>query len=253
MTAFFWQLDSPIDAVVFDCDGTLSTIEGIDELARENGVGKEVTKLTAEAMGTLGMNPELYQKRLALVQPRLEQVHALGKEYFSHQVPDVHAVIQLFKRFNKSIYLVSAGLHPALKIFGRMLTIPQKNIFSVDIQFDEQGNYLDYEHTSPMVYSDGKRTIVNELKTRHARIAYIGDGLNDLPVYDLVTRFVGFGGAYFRQNIADVCKYYILALTMSPLAPLLLTANECEKLTANEQPLYAKGLSMIDEKKVLIK
>jgi phosphoserine phosphatase len=34
-----WQLQHPLDAVVFDCDGTLSQIEGIDALAEKNDVG----------------------------------------------------------------------------------------------------------------------------------------------------------------------------------------------------------------------
>ena len=42
MKAPTWQLDHPINAIVFDCDGTLSIIEGIDELARNNGVGDAV-------------------------------------------------------------------------------------------------------------------------------------------------------------------------------------------------------------------
>ena len=36
--------------VVFDCDSTLSTIEGVDELALRAGVGDEVARLTTAAM-----------------------------------------------------------------------------------------------------------------------------------------------------------------------------------------------------------
>ena len=131
-----WQLKTPLNAIIFDCDGTLSTIEGIDELAKNNGVDDAVLSLTAQAMGATGMNPELYQKRLDLVYPSEEQVLALGQHYIATQVPDAHPVIQLLKRLNKTVYLVSAGLYPAVKIFGRMLNIPQENIFAVDVLFD---------------------------------------------------------------------------------------------------------------------
>lgn len=40
----------PVDAVISDCDGTLSTIEGIDELARMNDVYAEISQLTQAAM-----------------------------------------------------------------------------------------------------------------------------------------------------------------------------------------------------------
>jgi phosphoserine phosphatase len=253
MTATQWQLHTPLEAIVFDCDGTLSTIEGIDELARVNGVSKPVKALTAEAMGSTGMNPALYQKRLELVQPTRDQVLTLGEDYFTHCVPDAQAVIELFSSLKKSVYLVSAGLHPAVKIFGGKLQIPQENIFSVDIEFDAHGTYKDYEKTSPMTYSYGKRDIVTEIKARHPRIGFVGDGLNDLAAYDSVSRFVGFGGAYFRQNIADACHYYIRALTLAPLAALLLTPAEVEHLGPRHKKLYDQGVALIQAGEVLIR
>jgi phosphoserine phosphatase len=45
---------SPCNLVIFDCDSTLSTIEGIDELARlsdsENEVAVRIAALTKRAM-----------------------------------------------------------------------------------------------------------------------------------------------------------------------------------------------------------
>lgn len=253
MIFFPWQLEKPLDAIVFDCDGTLSIIEGIDELASVSNVSEPVAALTALAMGTTGINPVLYQKRLDLVRPRHDDVIALGKEYFSRRVPDSAEVIALFKRLNKSVYLISAGLDPAVKIFGEKLKIPDKNIFSVGIQFDDHGNYLDFDRDSPLTRANGKQEIVAKLKNQHADMAYIGDGLNDLPVLDLVTRFIGFGGAYFRQNIADLCHFYIRSLTLSPLLPLLLTPAEADKLFAEEKLLYVKGLALINQAEVIIK
>jgi phosphoserine phosphatase len=51
MTVAEWQPTIPFDAVIFDCDGTLSAVEGIDELAEKNAVGREVKALTQIAMG----------------------------------------------------------------------------------------------------------------------------------------------------------------------------------------------------------
>lgn len=45
-----WHLKHTIDAIVFDCDATLSQIEGIDGLAKVNGVEERVRLLTEEAM-----------------------------------------------------------------------------------------------------------------------------------------------------------------------------------------------------------
>src|SRR5438034_1098141 len=112
-----WQLQNPISEVLFDCDGTLSSIEGIDTLAAMNGVGKQVQSLTELAMGKTGINPVLYEERLDLVKPSLEQVIMVGKKYFENQAPHASEVIALLRKLNKSVYILSAGLQPAVDIF----------------------------------------------------------------------------------------------------------------------------------------
>ena len=243
MSNAHWQLTTPLNAIIFDCDGTLSTIEGIDELARHNGAYDIVKSVTAEAMGQSGINPHLYEKRLDLVKPSQAQVQALGQQYFTHQVPDAARVIQILTRLGKSIYLVSAGLYPAVALFGELLQIPNQHIYAVGIHFDEQGQYLSFEQSSPLVTRDGKRTVVTQLKEKHEHIMHVGDGLNDYVAHDMVTRFVGFGGAYYRENLAASCDYYIRCLSMSPLLPLALTSQECAALNAEELALYHKGLN----------
>jgi len=248
-----WQLLSPINAVIFDCDGTLSAIEGIDELAKNKGVEKLVNRLTAEAMGKTGLNPALYQKRLDLVQPHKDEVLALGQHYFNHRIANVISVIQILQRLNKKVYIISAGLYPAVAIFGDMLQVPRENIFAVNIQFDLQGNYFSFDRESPLVNLGGKRVIVSQLKALHPDILYIGDALNDYEIYDLATRFVGFGGAFYRENIASRCQYYITASSMDPLLPLALTQVEYDSLTSVEQALYHHGLTTIYEGEVIIR
>jgi phosphoserine phosphatase len=239
------QLQQSLDAIIFDCDGTLSLIEGIDELARQNGVSAPVESLTATAMGTTGINPQLYRDRLQLVKPYREQVLALGREYYQQQMPDAREVIQILQRLGKAVYLISAGLLPAVKIFGGLLQIPEANIFAVEMEFDQDGNFIDYDHASPMTRAEGKRLLVTEIKKRYPRTAFVGDGLNDLAAYDLVTRFVGMGGAYYRQNIADKCQFYVNEKSLTPLLPLVLTAEETSQLTAEENAFYQKGMSSI--------
>lgn len=252
MTINFWQPEAPLDCVIFDCDGTLSSIEGIDQLADNHGSGDRVKELTAEAMGKSGINPVIYKKRLDLVNPNRENINILADCYIQNCVPDTFDVIQLLKRLNKSIYIVSAGLYPAVARFGEYLTIPPENIFAVNITFDSFGNFIDYDYSSPLTQNAGKRIVVSELKKMHSRIAYVGDGLNDLVTKDLVTRFIGFGGIYYRKNIEDQSPYYIKAGSMSALLPLVLTKSEYVTLTSPEKNIYAKGLAEIPAGNVTI-
>ena len=223
-------LSTPIDAVVFDCDGTLSHIEGIDELAEANGVGEPVKKLTADAMGRSGINPELYRQRLDLVLPTRSQVDALADDYFQHKAPDLLPVLQALTSLGKTIYVVSAGLYPAVAGFSAQLNLPAKQVFAVNIYFDDAGNYRDFDPHSPLVFAEGKRQVVQQLREKHPRLIYVGDGLNDLSTQDLVTRFVGYGGAFYRENIRKSCEYYITVPSMLPLLPLCLTMQEMSHL-----------------------
>jgi phosphoserine phosphatase len=237
----------PIDAVVFDCDGTLSHIEGIDELAKINGVGEQVIQLTADAMGRTGINPALYQQRLDLVLPTTQQVAALGDAYLQHTAPDLLTVLRTLTALRKKIYIVSAGLYPAIARFADLLAVEVADIFAVNIYFDAKGNYCDFDRNSPLVYADGKRTIVQQLKQQHQRLVYVGDGLNDYATYDLVTRFIGYGGAFYREQIKSRCQYYISAPSMTPLLPLCLTADEILRLAPAGLTDYHKGLALFEQ------
>jgi phosphoserine phosphatase len=251
MTMPTWQPKLPIDAVIFDCDGTLTRLEGIDVLAEHNGVGHEVTELTAHAMSSTGVNPDMYQARLNMVKPTNEQVHALGLEYFANRVDDIAEVIQILKRLKKTLFIISAGLNPAVRIFGELLKVPEENIFAVDVAFNADGSYFDYDKDSPLVKRNGKRVIVSEIKKSYKNVAYLGDGINDLEARDLVERFIGYGGMFYRENIAVLCQYYICTPSMSALLPLALTPEEYESLDDAEKMLYEKGVVAIKANQVL--
>lgn len=247
-----WQLENPVNAIVFDCDSTLSTIEGIDELAKHNGVGERVESMTAQAMNSTGVNPDLYTKRLDLVSPKRDQLIELGQIYFANQVQHASHVIQTLKRLQKSVYLVSAGLYPAVKVFGESMQIPSENIYAVNINFDTNGNYAGYEQNSPLIGPQGKRVIVSKLKELHKNLIHIGDGTNDIAVNDIVTRFIGFGGVTYREYVASRCKYYINTPSIAPLLPLSLTQHEYESLLPDEKELYHQGVAAINDGKVMI-
>ena len=248
MTSPSWQLTVPVSALVFDCDGTLSSIKGLDLLAKNNGVSDAIQSLLATGLS----HDNLYQQQLDLVFPRREQVYALGHQYFNHRVPDISDVINLFQRLNKSIYLMSSCVNPAVKMFGEMLQIPCENIFAVDLRFDQQGNFLDYEHSSPMINRHGKREVVQQIKNKHSNIIHIGDGNNEIMTLDLVTRFIGYGGTTYQKTIAELCHFYITTTSFAPLLPLALTHEELLHLSPEELSLYKKGVLAINEGKVQV-
>ncbi|OGT60121.1 MAG: hypothetical protein A3E85_03445 [Gammaproteobacteria bacterium RIFCSPHIGHO2_12_FULL_45_12] len=235
-------LDTPFSAIVFDCDGTLSTIEGIDELAKHNHTDDTVQALTQTAMGHAGLTVDIYEKRLNLVRPTKAQVESLGQHYLTHQIPDAKKVIHLFQQLQKTVYIISAGLYPAVTLFADHLAVPRANVFAVDIHFDAHGHYLDFDHDTPLTGGQGKRAMVTQLMAKHHQVLYVGDGLNDYAVHDIVTRFVGFGGAFYRENIASLCSFYLKTRSMAALLPLALTPQEIENLSPEQTALFKAGL-----------
>ncbi len=105
---------TPYDAVLFDCDSTLSAIEGIDELARQAGLYDKLAPLTAAAMeGKLSLEA-VYRQRLDAIRPTLAAVAALGECYIRHVVPGAGEVIAALQQSGKRVHIVSGGLRQAV-------------------------------------------------------------------------------------------------------------------------------------------
>lgn len=241
-----WQLEQPLDAVIFDCDGTLSHVEGIDELANLNGVGPEVSALTLQAMSETGVTPDLYAQRLNLVKPSRQQVLSIGELYYQHIAPDAQLVLNCFTQFHKPIFVASAGLNPAVKNFAKKLNIPENHVFAVDVEFDAQGKFKGYDRKALTTQPNGKCEIVKRIKNKYPHVMLVGDGMNDYAAHDLVTRFVGYGGAFQRKKMEDNCEFYIKAGSMLPLLVLGLTPQEAQELPENLACYHEKALQMLE-------
>jgi phosphoserine phosphatase len=181
----------------------------------------------------------------------------LGVEYYVQRTPDILETLQVLQQAGKNIYVISAGIELAVKDFAKHLGIPAENIFSVPVHFDAQGHYKDFDYSCPMIRNTGKREIVtqlkNQFKNNHDRIIYIGDGLNDLAVMDLVDRFVGYGGAYYHEKVAANSHFYIKTPSMLSLLPLALTGDEVTLLNTTDQVLFERGQIAVESKQVIIR
>ena len=73
----------------FDCDSTLSAIEGVDELtlALPKALQREIKALTEAAMNGTVPLAEVYERRLATIAPSRDQLEAVGKLYVEKLVP----------------------------------------------------------------------------------------------------------------------------------------------------------------------
>jgi phosphoserine phosphatase len=215
----------PYDAVVFDCDGTLSQLEGIVELAHWNGVLDQVQTLTEKAMSLTGMSADIYRERIQLTRPTWEQCERLATAYNHQRTPDINTVIHALQQQNIALYIVSAGVNPSVTLFAQHLNIEKSHVFAVDLSFDATGQYTGYDTGCPMTRASGKRLIVKKIQETHPNIAYVGDGQNDMDVYNDVARFVGYGGAFYRKAMDEQCAFYIREPSMLSLLDILAASK----------------------------
>ncbi|MCA9943747.1 MAG: HAD-IB family phosphatase [Anaerolineales bacterium] len=227
----------PYKHVFFDCDSTLSTVEGIDVLAETAGKKWRVEVLTNAAMdGKLDLE-EVYAKRLQAVRPTHDQIRQIRSIYKRNIVEDAQAVIAALQFLGHKVYIISGGLAEPVQEFGVFLGVPKENIRAVQIDYDrlsgqwwqadilnqseKQARYLDYEEGA-LTVSDGKAQIVQELLgTQNGRSLLIGDGSSDLFASRTVDLFVGFGGVVQRERVKNEAPVF---LRTPSLAPLLLLA-----------------------------
>jgi len=196
------------DIICFDCDSTLSKIEGIDELAKNVGLGDELAELTNAAMNGIVPLEAVYEKRLALIQPKQADIDALGQQYIAEIVDGVTEVFATLHAQGKTIHIISGGLRQAILPLAAFLNVPEHHVHAVDIYFNDDGSYKDYERTSPLARTGGKADIVSQIKGQHT-IAVIGDGKTDMEAKQAGAFVVGFGGVVDRAIVRELADVYV--------------------------------------------
>jgi phosphoserine phosphatase len=213
----------PFDTVVFDCDSTLSTIEGVDELARRAGVYDACCALTNASMDGHVPLEDVYAKRLDQIQPCRAELDWLGQLYVENITPGaIKLVAELLNR-NRRVCIISGGLLPAVQVLARELTIPFEDVFAVDIFFHEDGSYKDFDRTSPLSRAGGKADIIRTLKSNGSnQLACVGDGITDLDMQMDDVLFIGYGGVQSREKVRIAADIFIDDPSLLSLLPLVL-------------------------------
>lgn len=251
------------DLIFFDCDSTLSSIEGIDELAKLKGKELRVGLLTQKAMdGDLDLE-EVYGKRLQAIRPTRGQLKAVEELYWETIVPDVQAVLDTLRFLDKHVFIISGGLAEPVRGFGKRLGIPPENIRAVELEYNElsgdwwryyepgtrhKQTYLDYDE-GPLTVSSGKPDIIRELAgKKHGRRMMIGDGSSDLATRSVVDLFVGFGGVVAREKVQREAEVFIRSQSIAPVLPLAAgPSGYARVLGTPHQAIFDKGIALAHE------
>ena len=217
MTQFF-----DVEYVLFDCDSTLSSLEGIDELAKQVGVYEQLAPLTQAAMEGDVKLDDVYKQRLELIQPDKQAIEWLAQRYIGTLVDDVYVVIEKLQKANKQIHIISGGLRQAILPLAKKLNIAVNNVHAVDVYFDSNEIYTGFDEQSPLARSGGKAVVSQQIIGGSAKAVLIGDGVTDLEAQHERIHFVGFGGVVIRELVRSQSSDYIEDATLLPLLDRLL-------------------------------
>lgn len=207
--------------VIFDCDSTLSAIEGIDELARARGpeVFAAAVAMTNDAMEGRIAVQDVFAKRLALIQPRQREVDAVARLYIEQVEPTAKATITALKARGWTPIILSGGFRQVIAPLAAYLGI--ERVEAVDLRFNAGGDYLGFDEQFPTTRSGGKPERITALKRElaPARTVMVGDGVSDLEAKSVVDLFVGFGRYAERAKVKAEAHAYVHQL--DALLPLL--------------------------------
>ena len=228
----------PYGTVVFDCDSTLSAIEGVDELGAITGIGRErIAALTERAMTGAIPLEQVYGERLALLAPDRAAIEELGRRYVSAALPNARELTQALLALGKRVFILSGGVSQAVQALAQHLGLTPEQVLAVEVFHDRAGRYRGFDELSPLARSHGKLELLREIARgeRGGGVALVGDGATDLEAAPAARRFVAFAGVARRAAVLERAVVVCDTPDLAALLPLLVTADEAEQLaTVNE-------------------
>ena len=177
--------------VVFDMDSTLIEAEVIDELAKEAGVGEQVSEITESAMrGEIDFN-ESFKRRVALLkgldESVLESVAARLK-----MTEGAERLVSQLKRTGYKTAILSGGFTYFAKYLQSRLGFDYIYANELDIQDGK----VTGEVVGNVVNGERKAELLRDIAQREGlcleQTIAVGDGANDLPMLSIAGLGIAF-------------------------------------------------------------
>ncbi|MBT8044406.1 MAG: HAD-IB family phosphatase [Verrucomicrobiae bacterium] len=207
-----------MNLIVFDCDSTLSAIEGIDELARVRGpeTFTEIEALTNAAMNGEVAIDEIFARRLDIIQPDQASCEEVGQLYIEHIEPTALTTLEKLRSSGWTTVIVSGGFTQVIEPLARHLGI--QRIEAVPLMFAGDGSYAGFDKSAPPTRNGGKPEIITRLKSEMNpdRVVMVGDGISDLETKSEVDLFIGFGRYAKRERVVAEADHFVTSLDAIP-------------------------------------
>ena len=219
-----------------DCDSTLSTIEGIDELGRARGadVFARVVALTEAAMNGEIPISEVFPRRMEMIRPDRALCDAIAARYVETIVPGAAGFIRGLKSDGWLPVILSGGFAPLIQPLAKELGI--EHVEAVPLYFDEAGNYHGYGADYPTTRNLGKNEIIREWRQAMLpqSVVMMGDGMSDLETKPDVDLFIGFGGVVARPVVQQSCDHWLTSMEGPVSLGDIMSARSITDLQSDE-------------------
>jgi phosphoserine phosphatase len=204
--------------ICFDCDSTLSSIEGIDELARIRGpeVFARVEALTNGAMNGAVRMEDVFGRRMEIVRPGAAEAAAVGQRYVATVEATAKATLLELARMGWTSVIISGGFRQVIRPLADFLGVAR--VEAVDLYFTADGSYKGYASDFPTTRTGGKCEVINRLRAelKPEKVVMVGDGVSDLETRPAVDLFVGYGGFVSREKVKRESVAFVTALSAVP-------------------------------------
>jgi phosphoserine phosphatase len=209
--------------VLFDCDTTLSAMEGIDELAHDHR--DRIVPLTEAAMRGEVPLESVYARRLEIIRPSRADLARIGRMYVERLVPGAREVVESLQRAGIDVHIISGGLRPAVLHVAEALGVPPHKVHAVDIHFHDDGRFAGFDEASPLTRDGGKPAVIESLGPLARPTMLVGDGNTDLDAKSVVDCFVGFAGVVARPRVVAEAHVVIHEFSLLPILALALDGS----------------------------
>jgi phosphoserine phosphatase len=200
--------------LLLDCDSTLSSIEGIDELGRLRGPAtfKAVEDMTNAAMNGGTPMEAIFAKRLDIIQPTAAELAAIGAQYIATVEPTALASLAKLRAAGWKIAIVSGGFTQAIRPLADFLGIDR--VEAVTLKFNADGSYAGFDETCPTCKTKGKNVVARRLRAEHqaTHVVMVGDGASDLEVKGDADLVIGFGRYVQRPKVVAGADKFVRSL-----------------------------------------
>jgi len=207
--------------IIFDCDSTLTKIEGLDEIARQKGILDQVEAITRKGMnGEIPYEVSFRRRWLEIVRPTKEDLEWLGQYYIRNLVEGAFEAVTKLKELARHVSILSHVPEPSIRILAEHLGIAQENVFAVPTKFIYDSTMEVSEEFLGEIDSFKER-VVKEIRVTGPTVL-IGDGATDLKAARIADLFIGFGGVVFRPKLKKLCRFYIEEPSLQPILDIVL-------------------------------